>query len=518
VHLSCHFYIFQRLCFFQLRIPDEEQPQFSIYRTEIGRFALGKALTDEKLFRLCEEEGDSKGNLRFLVVSFYVPIHGAASQTEKAAGRDVLSKSELGHVSLLGPRPRPPTEGSHIRALSVSARNNFSNSDEQAKPLQTSKQPRYGPMPDASMSLQNAALRQPHVPPPAILSVEATRLNAAMKPVLGQHGREKEQTIMQITQPQVSLPLIPPSPTRSYELRLGTGVGAGTDISTGIVPPPPPPHTRLSQWQGPWSSVPQAPTNVPLATSALIALGSDDSQSDAGTLWNIRPTAKKDSMTGANISTDNIWAAPPMAGTHVSRTPQLTATSEEGRDSASLGKKLSSGYTTLAPAEVSPLSQGPSPSSLRAGVGSQRMQMGQRSERAEAPEPSWGSRPDPGGIMELIEQYFPDHELDKPVIEASPGGTSPMATELPFFAPAQDRRQRKKTIRIRARERMSQRRKDSDLASDDSFANKLARKRSTKLWSSRVEEVTPVRIKADIACAPMREFRSLVLRGAIRQG
>ncbi|KAI0033411.1 kinase-like protein [Vararia minispora EC-137] len=126
--------------------------------------------------------------------------------------------------------------------------------------------------------------------------------------------------------------------------------------------------------------------------------------------------------------------------------------------------------------------------------------------KAEAPDSSWASRPNPEDVIDRLEQYFPDHDLDKPVIEASSGGTSPTAVDYPPVAQvpavanvqAQDRRRHKKSIRIIAKERNSQH--PRDIPTGSSFANNVARKRSTKLWDSRVEEVTPAQIQT-VTCA-----------------
>lgn len=51
----------------KLCIPDENQPSFSIYQSEIGSYALGSALTDTRLFELCRDYGDPSGSLKFFV-------------------------------------------------------------------------------------------------------------------------------------------------------------------------------------------------------------------------------------------------------------------------------------------------------------------------------------------------------------------------------------------------------------------------------------------------------------------
>ncbi|KAJ7932483.1 MAP kinase [Mycena leptocephala] len=62
--------------FTKLNIFDEEdQAHFSIYRTEIGSFAIGDALSDDRLFELCREIGDDKGSLKLLVSHSSARVH-----------------------------------------------------------------------------------------------------------------------------------------------------------------------------------------------------------------------------------------------------------------------------------------------------------------------------------------------------------------------------------------------------------------------------------------------------------
>ncbi|KAG1784042.1 hypothetical protein EV702DRAFT_30396 [Suillus placidus] len=52
----------------QLKVPHEDQcGQLSIYRTQIGKVAIGEPLSDDRLIRLVRDRGDSEGSLKFLV-------------------------------------------------------------------------------------------------------------------------------------------------------------------------------------------------------------------------------------------------------------------------------------------------------------------------------------------------------------------------------------------------------------------------------------------------------------------
>ena len=108
---------------------------------------------------------------------------------------------------------------------------------------------------------------------------------------------------------------------------------------------------------------------------------------------------------------------------------------------------------------------------------------------------TWAFRPPPEDMYERLEEFFPDHDLDKPVIDATPsGGSSPTQPDHPpppAFPPP-NRTRHKKSIRVVAHERASK---------ISSTAQNILRKRSTKLWGSRVEEVTPAQAKGSILSA-----------------
>jgi hypothetical protein len=444
-----------------------------------------------------------------------VPQPGVSSPTLKGVHSQTSAPSYPNRSlpSITCPIPKSitiPSLSPSVRALPVPVRNNAH--DQLMVPLP--HRPADSKNPQTSNA--NTALHLPHKPFRSIMPQESTYLNSAVRPVLDQHSSSKEQVGTQTIQPQtqISLPPAPPRPLPPpYELRRGTGIGTGMGYSTSLNPPLPPlpPHTHLSQGQGVSLYVPPAPAspqgNAPRAPETP---DSGESQGDVDTLRTFRPTTKEESTTGTNMSAPvNTWVEPLMLGTRVSRGPRLRITIGERLSSASPQKTSSGGYTTPIPFEVPPMPQGPPPSPPsppRAGVGSQPRTPALRLlEKAEVPGSSWASRPNPDEVIERLERYFPDYDLDQPAIEASSSVTLPTVVEhlLTAQAPAQDQRKHKKSIRIIARERMSQQPEDSELVSDDSFANNLSRKRSsTKLWNSRIEEVTPGQIKAGMAGAP----------------
>ena len=102
-------------------------------------------------------------------------------------------------------------------------------------------------------------------------------------------------------------------------------------------------------------------------------------------------------------------------------------------------------------------------------------------------------RPPAEEMYERLGDFFPEHDLDEPVIEASSGGTSPTSAEAAQPFPTPDRRKHKKSIRVVANEHKRRLDRTSRITSANN-ANML-RKRSTKLWGSKVEEVTAEQVK-----------------------
>ncbi|KAF9244615.1 kinase-like domain-containing protein, partial [Melanogaster broomeanus] len=104
---------------------------------------------------------------------------------------------------------------------------------------------------------------------------------------------------------------------------------------------------------------------------------------------------------------------------------------------------------------------------------------------------TWARRPPPEDVYDRLEEFFPEHDLDKPVLEANSGGTSPTAADPIVGISANDRERLsgvrgKKSIRIVAEEH--KKRLDRTSRAESSYGNLL--RRSTKLWGGYVEEVT----------------------------
>jgi hypothetical protein len=132
-------------------------------------------------------------------------------------------------------------------------------------------------------------------------------------------------------------------------------------------------------------------------------------------------------------------------------------------------------------------------------------------------------RPAIEDVYNRLDKFFPDHDLDKPVVESAgtSGGNSPTVTEQPppmsYIAPlpsdakqvdrvlidderghgldkgvAHLRRRsgHKKSMRYVAGERRKAMDRTSKLGLDDA-ASTVARKRSTKFWGNKMKEITP---------------------------
>ncbi|KZT61357.1 kinase-like protein [Calocera cornea HHB12733] len=107
----------------------------------------------------------------------------------------------------------------------------------------------------------------------------------------------------------------------------------------------------------------------------------------------------------------------------------------------------------------------------------------------------WELRPQPEDVYDNLDQFFPGHDLDKPVLEtASAGGKSPVDDVPPLGqAPAaganvKDKFKHKKSIRYVANAARKQL-QHGEPGEDQKTLMK--RKRTTKIWGSKVEEVAP---------------------------
>lgn len=118
------------------------------------------------------------------------------------------------------------------------------------------------------------------------------------------------------------------------------------------------------------------------------------------------------------------------------------------------------------------------------------------SKFTERVEETWAPRPPAEDVYEDLDTYFPGHDLDRPVVDANSGGTSPTALDVGTAPPrpvsvvsnAESSRMRyKKSIRIVAEEHKKKYRESR--ADPAQISSNMLRKRSTKLWGSKPEEI-----------------------------
>lgn len=138
--------------------------------------------------------------------------------------------------------------------------------------------------------------------------------------------------------------------------------------------------------------------------------------------------------------------------------------------------------------------------------------IGRRTSFARRERGDWAFRPPPEQLYDQLDDFFPKHDLDQPVLDpntalapTSPQTSSPRGDVTPMSAlsapaPAvntisgvgRSRMQHKKSIRIVAQDRKRFLERAAETADRrKAGATDLNRRRSTKLWGGRVIEVTP---------------------------
>jgi len=112
---------------------------------------------------------------------------------------------------------------------------------------------------------------------------------------------------------------------------------------------------------------------------------------------------------------------------------------------------------------------------------------------------SWAPRPPAEDVYDRLEDFFPLHDLDKPVIEAGSGSTSPTAAESAptnVQSPHPPESPEKKGG-IRARKSIRYVAEDFKKRIDRKASAYANMKRNTKLWGSKMEEVTTVQPRSN---------------------
>lgn len=232
---------------------------------------------------------------------------------------------------------------------------------------------------------------------------------------------------------------------------------AGTSVDGTVIP------TRLEML--PSSSSTEPP---PFSPASRYSYDSDDSDREsAGT---------------------GIWQRAPDRPTSILRRPSLTVRIEDTQ-----------GVVQAVSFQEQPTQPAPQLRPVASGSAS-KSNSDKRASTFSELETTWAPRPPPEDVLERLEDFFPEHDLDKPLIEANnSGGTSPTLVETftPPSAPVQPNNEKsrvrsKKSIRHVAEEHMKRFDRTSKA---ESYSSTMMRKRSTKLWGSKVEEVTTVQSK-----------------------
>lgn len=215
-----------------------------------------------------------------------------------------------------------------------------------------------------------------------------------------------------------------------------------------------------------------------------IADESDSDEDGGGTLWQTKPAPKSPQ------SKDKCLRGPPLT----LQTDKISSTPP-----SSFRNNIAS-KASEHPIASRPPPDPPHPERRLAPLTPDSGKLRQRGSTFTDNEYTWAPRPAAEEVYNRLEDFFPEHDLDMPVIEATSGTGSPTNAEYPAAPPVPDKdkpekglTRGKKSIRIVAEEH----KKRIDRTSrPDNLANVL-RKRSTKLWGSRLEEVTTEQAKAE---------------------
>lgn len=256
----------------------------------------------------------------------------------------------------------------------------------------------------------------------------------------------------------------------------------GSKLDLGKVLPLPP------QMQ-PSSSLPNDMSPMtPRRHDPAVDSDSDSGDDGGGTLWNTKPMI--DRLPSSSPRPKSILRGPPL-------TVQIE--NSTGVHSVPVPGSSQSGHThaSLPPIPPQP-TRPPPPPPVDPSRGANSRTAARGSTFTDMRDYTWAPRPAPEEVYDRLEEFFPNHDLDKPVIEATSGGTSPTVGGDYLTPPASTDKSRikgKKSIRIVAQEHKKRIDRTSRAAAESSSLTNVMRKRSTKLWGSRLEEVTTAQAK-----------------------
>ncbi len=209
----------------------------------------------------------------------------------------------------------------------------------------------------------------------------------------------------------------------------------------------------------------------------------DDSDSDGGTSFWLVPPKKSERPAESQQSSNASKTRPPLTPLSIESSPNSTPNGLPAVNSYDYGRSPPNHQLDFLASPPSSSAQPRTPRRMPA----QKKHKDRISKFDNNFDMTWAPRPPPEVMYEKLEEYFPEHDLDKPVIETPSGGTSPIATEVPAN-PAPQRFKHKKSIRLVAAEHKRQ--LDRTSRGDDSTIAPMSRKRHTKMWGGKLEEVT----------------------------
>lgn len=223
---------------------------------------------------------------------------------------------------------------------------------------------------------------------------------------------------------------------------------------------------------------------------------SDSDHGGGGTIWAIKPRDNLDS--GSRTRT----LRPPL--------PPLSIENSPTSRPAPLPNSSMDASRAIPPGFPAPPDYIPQPPPVRmARRTASKPVPDQRTSRFDNDfDGTWAPRPPPEDVYERLEEYFPEHDLDKPVIETPSGGTSPTSDMIP----QPQRFKHKKSIRVVAAEHKRRIDRTSRMEASSSSATAVLRKRGTKLWGSRLEEVTTEQARSGLPSSTSSESPGTVAK------
>jgi len=408
-----------------MQISDENQAHFSIYRTEVGSFAIGDALADEHLFELCRDNGDSYASLKFMVSHISAAVHksppvrsqhrsGSPPRSLSSASERIPQESGGGYDASVLDDNADAAERDPNRATIKPG--SYKNTQRAVPPALRPQSP-LNVVERGRTETAPLRIEKHHLPslPPQLLSPGSLRL-----PFMEDSYKSPTRRTPQTTSSDAAL-----ERERALE-------SSETKLELAV-------HQRRAQQQ------------------------KAKEREKQWTREREREAHRRPQPKSREMGAIEHWTVVPSDIPH-SDIPQTVPQPPP-----------------FMPPEYSPAPRPPKPPTKPSGSYNRTSVFNE------------DFRPPAEEMYERLGDFFPGHDLDEPVIEASSGGTSLTSTEAaqPFSTP--DRRKPKKSIRVVANEHKRKLDRTSRITSANNV--NMLRKRSTKLWGSKVEEVTAEQVK-----------------------